>query len=214
MPRRLTAYSWRGVRWRLIQTKLLPEVELGVESPRDRGRAAPATSLRAASRGVEDLLRIGVERRAVERGRQQHAVAVDDVGARRRRRRDRRGCATMRGSRIARRHQHDLDEAAAITRQRRRRTATPATQQPRAAGVEHSRAGPSATTGAQGGGLKCRGRHGLSSRRWRRRSSAALRDLRDQRVERRRPVLRSARRRPRPATAAEACGAAGVERQP
>src|SRR5439155_3555168 len=78
---------------------------------------------------------IGVERWAVERRREQPAVAVDDVGAyRRRRRRDRADAADMRFGAGAR-HRHDLDEAQRHDhknkgKQRRRR------DQPGPAGIE------------------------------------------------------------------------------
>ena len=82
MPRRLTASSWRGVSWRLSQTKLLSRGELGVDlafieigqhadelpAPRSCGVAWICLGL-AKSDGRR------------QRRRQQHAVAVDDVGA-------------------------------------------------------------------------------------------------------------------------------------
>ena len=111
--------------------------------------------------------RIGIERRAVERRRQQRAVAVDDVGAhRRRRRRPAAAAGDMRLGRGAGRSARSR-RGAARRRERPPRTAPPR----RAAGCGRSRArvggASSATTGAHGGGgLKCRGRQGFSSRRW------------------------------------------------
>ena len=124
--------------------------------------------LRVPPAAIEDLARIGVERRAVERRRQQHAVAVDDVGAGRRRRRRRAEARRYATWRRAAGDQHDLDEP-------QRDDEKDDGEQCRgrdAAGCGRSRSSaalprPSGTTGAQGGGgLKCRGRQGLSSRRW------------------------------------------------
>ena len=62
-------------------------------------------------------------------------------------------------------NQRDLDEAQPDDREDRVNSAR-RHQHPGAAGFERALASVSVTIGAQGGGLKCRGRHGFSSARW------------------------------------------------
>ena len=66
--------------------KALARGQLGVQLGRVELRQNRGDGPRRLAR-IEDLARVGIERRAVERRRQQLAVAVEDIGAHRRRRR-------------------------------------------------------------------------------------------------------------------------------
>ena len=80
MPRRLTRKCSRGLRPRLIQTKLLSASSFSLTSSYLSSGSAE-TIFCAASCGVEQQVRIDEGRHHRHRGREHHAVAVDDVGA-------------------------------------------------------------------------------------------------------------------------------------
>ena len=122
------------------------------------------TELAGGLGGVDDLLRIGVERRAVE-CRSEHVCRCG--------RRCRRGSAPAAvtiakpadvGFGGAASEQHDFDDPQVRPPQRREQTRRRSREAECGRPREPASPARRRMTAAQGGGLKCRGRHGLSSK--------------------------------------------------
>ena len=80
MPSALTSCCSRGVRLRRSQTKLRSDLQLGEDFGFGRARQHLGQLARRIDRLLHQM-RIGVERGGRHRGRQHHAVAIDDLGA-------------------------------------------------------------------------------------------------------------------------------------